>query len=364
MSWLFGGDEAAPPGDGDGDGDLASDASALLGSFMNLAAQVGEAVKDSAEKATEAALTEFTKEQKKFVESKKLGGGGTSLAPWVGYEDEDELKVKILALSKDKRNFMRDPPTGQSAFVFSMDRQAACAAATLQEDPSLEKMRSELVPKILTENKFWENYFYRVALIKSSSDVSAMAGEGSGASEEPAVEAQGLNAAPPVEPATAATPAVEDVDESTLNAVNDSLQMNDMEEEEELSQNFGGVENVSLDELGGGLGETEAVPPAASTSEDSALAGEDDTGEEADGQADDDDLAEDSSKPSSIATTSPSEIQTDTSATWEKDLEAELEGFSEFEAGEDDTGADEELDAGWEDEVAQMLEDEAGAENS
>ena len=48
----------------------------ILAAFMDLAAQVGEAVKDGAEKATEAALTEFTKEQKKFVESKRLGGGG------------------------------------------------------------------------------------------------------------------------------------------------------------------------------------------------------------------------------------------------------------------------------------------------
>ena len=183
------------------------------------------------------------------------------------------------------------------------------------------------------------------------------------------MEAQGLNAAPPVEAANRASPAVEDVDESTLNAVNDSLQMNDMEDDEELSQNFGGLENVSLDELGGGLGETEA---AASTAEHVNLAGSEDNREEADGQAGDeeadgqaadDDLVEDSSKPSSTATTSPSEILTDTSATWEKDLEAELEGFSEFEAGEDDEGADEELDAGWEDEVAQMLEEEAAAEN-
>ena len=73
---------------------------------------------------------------------------------------------------QDKRNFLRDPPAGQSAFVFNMERQAACAMATLHDDPSLQKMRTDLVPKTLTEEKFWENYFYRVSLITSSSEVS------------------------------------------------------------------------------------------------------------------------------------------------------------------------------------------------
>jgi len=36
------------------------------------------------------------------------------------------------------------------------------------EDPNLRKMRYQLVPKQLTEFRFWRNYFYLVALIKQS----------------------------------------------------------------------------------------------------------------------------------------------------------------------------------------------------
>merc|ERR1740129_2458359 len=41
----------------------------------------------------------------------------------------------------------------------------------LQEDPQLEKMRYELVPKKVREDEFWRNYFYRVSLIKQSFDL-------------------------------------------------------------------------------------------------------------------------------------------------------------------------------------------------
>ena len=58
----------------------------------------------------------------------------------------------------------------------------------------------------------------------------------------------------------------------------------------------------------------------------------------------------------------PSSVtSTDNSEKWEKDLEAELEGFSEFEAMQGEDGADEELEDGWEDEVAQMLKEEEAA---
>ena len=31
-------------------------------------------------------------------------------APWSGYQGEEELREKIIALSEDKRNFLRAPP--------------------------------------------------------------------------------------------------------------------------------------------------------------------------------------------------------------------------------------------------------------
>lgn len=346
MSWLFGSTGEEEKKNSDGTDDITAQASNLLGSFMTLAASVGEAVKENAEKVADVALSDFQKEQKKFVQSKKTTAAGSSLPPWVGYDDEDELKSKILALSQDERNFIRDPPAGQSGFKFDMDKQVATATSVLQEDKNLQKMRTKLVPKQLTEEKFWTNYFYRVSLVQSSFDVSAMASEevGDAASADPNVEPQGLNAPPPtIENKTAA----EDIDENKLNEVNDSLQMNDMEEQEELEQHLPAsqMENVSLEELGGGIADT----PSRETPEEESTAATNNT------DTNDDDVGETNGTGSGDAT--PAATDTDTSEKWEKDLDAELEGFSEFEAMQGE-GDQEELDDGWEDEVAQMLEAE------
>lgn len=45
------------------------------------------------------------------------------------------------------------------------------------DDPALEKMRFELVPKIITEENFWRNYFYRVSLICQAGDLGALGQE-------------------------------------------------------------------------------------------------------------------------------------------------------------------------------------------
>ncbi len=50
------------------------------------------------------------------------------------------MKAKILALSDDKRNFVRAPPGGV-AFEFDYASVSAVAMALLQEDPKLNKMR-------------------------------------------------------------------------------------------------------------------------------------------------------------------------------------------------------------------------------
>ena len=62
------------------------------------------------------------------------------LPPWIGYQDEDAMKGRILSLSNDTRNFVRAPPSGVS-FEFDYASVSATAMALLQEDPQLENMR-------------------------------------------------------------------------------------------------------------------------------------------------------------------------------------------------------------------------------
>lgn len=119
-------------------------------------------------------LGDFQKEQEKFVQEKKAKRSEAAVPPWVGYNEEETIQQQILALSADKRNFLRDPPAGVQ-FHFDMDQMYPLAAVMLEEDQLLNRMRFDLVPKHVKEDVFWRNYFYRVSLIKQSAQLTALA---------------------------------------------------------------------------------------------------------------------------------------------------------------------------------------------
>lgn len=121
-------------------------------------------------------LGDFSREQDKFVTEQKEKDKKSEAAvpPWVGYNEEESMKTQILALSQDKRNFLRNPPAGIQ-YQFDFDAVFPVAMATLQEDENLRKMRFELVPKQIKEDLFWRNYFYRVSLIKQSTQLTSLA---------------------------------------------------------------------------------------------------------------------------------------------------------------------------------------------
>uniref|UniRef100_A0A3P9L5D8 Synapse-associated protein 1 n=1 Tax=Oryzias latipes TaxID=8090 RepID=A0A3P9L5D8_ORYLA len=99
-----------------------------------------------------------------------------AVPPWVGYNEEETIQQQILALSADKRNFLRDPPAGVQ-FHFDMEQMYPLAAVMLEEDELLNRMRFDLVPKHVKEEMFWRNYFYRVSLIKQSAQLTALAAQ-------------------------------------------------------------------------------------------------------------------------------------------------------------------------------------------
>jgi len=121
-------------------------------------------------------LSEFNKEQQEFIKTKGDVDSGVvtkpqeGLAPWIGYQEEDAMKAKILSLSCDRRTFVRAPPSGVT-FDFDYASVSSTALALLKEDPKLSEMRYEFVPKVVKEDEFWKNYFYRVNLIKQSFDL-------------------------------------------------------------------------------------------------------------------------------------------------------------------------------------------------
>ncbi|KAM6151389.1 synapse-associated protein 1 [Rhynchocyon petersi] len=119
-------------------------------------------------------IGDFQKEQEKFVQEQHTKKSEAAVPPWVDSNDEETIQQQILALSADKRNFLRDPPAGVQ-FNFDFDQMYPVALVMLQEDELLSKMRFALVPKLVKEEVFWRNYFYRVSLIKQSAQLTALA---------------------------------------------------------------------------------------------------------------------------------------------------------------------------------------------
>jgi len=141
--------------------------SSALTKASKAAVDYSKVIQDSVSKAP--MLAEFNHEQEEFIRSK--GDKEQPTAPWSGYQNEEDLKEKVLTLSEDRRNFLRSPPAGVN-FDFEYSAVAAHALVLLEEDPRLSKMRYELVPKKVKEDEFWRNYFYRVGLVKQSFELS------------------------------------------------------------------------------------------------------------------------------------------------------------------------------------------------
>lgn len=160
-----------------------------IGSFLfSMANKAGQTVTQTAKQVKQAVestsiLTDFTKEQQEFIREH----GGSMQAgdlPWSSQSEpqSQEIREQILSLSQDKRNFVRNPPS-EANFEFEPQKCYPIALSLLKEDPNLGKMRFELVPKLVNEDTFWRNYFYRVSMLKQqiiSTTTSASSGSQQG----------------------------------------------------------------------------------------------------------------------------------------------------------------------------------------
>jgi len=105
---------------------------------------------------------------------------------WKAIIADKDVQGHILSISQDPKHFLEDPPitrTDQTEFI----KIEVIASELLKLDPNLAKMRFELVPKLISEEKFWNNYAYRLSLIEklihkssSSNDAGCCGGDGSG----------------------------------------------------------------------------------------------------------------------------------------------------------------------------------------
>ncbi|KAM7044866.1 synapse-associated protein 1 [Molossus nigricans] len=161
---------------------LLNFATAATKKITESVAETAQSIKKSVEEGKiddiidKTIIGDFQKEQKKFVEEQHTKKSEAAVPPWVDSNDEETIQQQILALSADKRNFLRDPPIGVQ-FHFDFDQMYPVALVMLQEDELLSRMRFALVPKLVKEEVFWRNYFYRVSLIKQSAQLTALAAQ-------------------------------------------------------------------------------------------------------------------------------------------------------------------------------------------
>ncbi|XP_052858565.1 synapse-associated protein of 47 kDa isoform X4 [Drosophila gunungcola] len=276
-----------------------------FGSFLSSAiSKAGTKIKETVKDNT--ILDSFNKEQEAFI--KGQGGVGNGAAPWIGHANEAKIKEEILGLSQDRRNFVRAPPAGVD-FEFSYDTAYPTAIAIMAEDKALETMRFELVPKIITEENFWRNYFYRVSLIIQAAELGTLGADGVGqaSSGEDANEvANKESTSKTVEPAKS---------DSSLKAIAEQPKA---VIEPEVQEPHGAVKSKARagKELGQKISESEFV------SDDFQASSESDLAEIQDGMRK---LGIDSMTQLALATTDEEQ--------WEKDLLAELKDYEVVDEG-------------------------------
>jgi len=190
-----GNEEGEKPEENEGDffSSAFSTAASTYTKVGQAASTYTKVIQDTVSKAP--MLAEFNQEQTNFIKSK--GETDIPVAPWSGYLKEEELKEKIINLSLDQRNFLRAPPSGVE-FDMENDAVRTHAVVLLKEDPRLEKIRYELVPKQIKEAEFWRNYFYRVGVLQQSYelDMATVKKETKKAVSAKVVEEEGEGVAP------------------------------------------------------------------------------------------------------------------------------------------------------------------------
>ncbi|CAJ0594616.1 unnamed protein product [Cylicocyclus nassatus] len=162
-----------------------------------LASKLFVYAKDTTEKATKGIaavknavventlIGELDREQEAFAAELEAARLPDVVEPWDGLPNREFAKKKILALSLDQHNFIRESP-GECEFDDAT--MQAMAKRLLEVDPNLSRVRFELVPKQLNEEKFWHNYFYRVSLIRQSLMANASEAQARKASPAPAAD--------------------------------------------------------------------------------------------------------------------------------------------------------------------------------
>ena len=103
------------------------------------------------------------------------------MLPWEVPGLSDETRARMRTLSKERSIFLAPPAAGHASFRFDMAASLPLIMEALSVDGHLEKQRHLLVPRQVTEEQFFTNYFHHLhVLARSGSATSDQAASGAG----------------------------------------------------------------------------------------------------------------------------------------------------------------------------------------
>ncbi|KAK5581159.1 hypothetical protein RB653_001188 [Dictyostelium firmibasis] len=123
--------------------------------------------------------------QKIEEETKKLVEEGPNtysdcamMPPWMDFQLEDkvkqaEIREKLLDVKMSRSTFLQSPPIDADYFQEFDDHLVKIATVSLKYDPILQKIRFHFVPKLISEEQFWKNWYYRITLVKKQYNITS-----------------------------------------------------------------------------------------------------------------------------------------------------------------------------------------------
>ncbi|KAI6182471.1 BSD domain-containing protein [Aphelenchoides bicaudatus] len=147
--------------------EVSINTSAIAGKVFNYAKTSMTTVQEKSNKlknlvSQSAVFDNLNKQQEQFKESLNAEKEEDISLPWEGLPSEESVKQRFLDLSKNSNVFLEDAPVEVEQIKTEF---GPLAKKLLELDENLRTRRYELVPKKLSEEKFWHNYLYRVSLL-------------------------------------------------------------------------------------------------------------------------------------------------------------------------------------------------------
>ena len=90
------------------------------------------------------------------------------MLPWEVPGLSEETRARMRALSKERSIFLAPPAAGHASFRFDMAASLPLLMEALAVDKHLEKQRHLLVPRQVTEEQFFTNYFHHLHVLARS----------------------------------------------------------------------------------------------------------------------------------------------------------------------------------------------------